>query len=78
LERTASASAVVMSEYFESKIDDDVVHLTYDTFDRWRRALRRSHNTAVSFANRSKSVYLRGQVEKELGLVSGAHVAASS
>ncbi|QDC37278.1 Shedu immune nuclease family protein [Sphingobium fuliginis] len=77
LERRASATSIVMSEYFESKLDGDVVHLTYDAFDRWRRALRRSHNTTVAFANRSKSVYLRGQVEKELGLVSGPRIAAT-
>lgn len=78
LERAASASAIVMSEYFESKIDDDAVHLTYDLFDRWRRALRRSHNTAVAFANRSKAAYLRGQVEVELGLVPEPRLAATS
>ena len=71
LERTTGAKAMVLSEYFHSRMKDGVAHLTYDTFDTWRRALRRSHNEAVAFANRAKSAYLRGKIEKEFDAQAG-------
>ena len=68
LERVEGVTDLTLCEDFETTQGEATLRLPYDTFDRWRRAIRRSHNTAVSFGNQSKQAYLRGQVERELGI----------
>lgn len=68
LERVEGVTDLTLCEDFETTQAEGALRLPYDTFDRWRRAIRRSHNTAVSFGNQSKQTYLRGQVERELGI----------
>lgn len=68
LERVEGVTDLTLCEDFETTQAEGMLRLPYDTFDRWRRAIRRSHNTAVSFGNRSKQAYLRDQVERELGI----------
>tara|TARA_R110000782_G_scaffold270455_1_gene371316 strand:- start:20022 stop:21482 length:1461 start_codon:yes stop_codon:yes gene_type:complete len=71
LERVEGVSDFTLCEDFETTQAERTLRLPYDTFDRWRRAIRRSHNTAVSFGNQSKQTYLRGQVDRELGVAGG-------
>lgn len=68
LERVEGVTDLTLCEDFETTQGEATLRLPYDTFDRWRRAIRRSHNTAVSFGNQSKQAYLRDQVERELGI----------
>ena len=68
LERAAPVQKIIMCEDYEVSFKGDTIRLPYDLFDRWRRALRRSHNMAVGQGHRAKDIYLRAQLAKELGL----------
>ena len=68
LERARAVVSIVMCEDSGASIHDGILRLPYDTFDKWRRALRRGHNVALAFGKRSKTAYLAEQIAKELGL----------
>lgn len=75
LER-AGITDLVLSEYMYSSIQGATAHITYDLFDRWRRAVKRGHNRAVLFGNSAKLTYLRNELASELGLIGIATTSA--
>lgn len=67
LERQCGFTALVLSEYMHSRADGTICHLTYKSFDKWRRAVRRGHLRAVRFGNSAKRNYLRKELAGEFG-----------
>lgn len=68
LERTGGFTELVLSEYLHSSVSGTTAHIVYGTFDKWRRAINRSHRRAVLFGNSAKRDYLRTALATELSL----------
>lgn len=68
LERAGRFTELVLSEYFHSSVSGSTAHIVFGTFDKWRRAIKRSHSRAVLFGNSAKRDYLRAALATELGL----------
>lgn len=68
LERAGGFTELVLSQYLHSSAYGTTAHIVYDAFDKWRRAIKRSHSRALLFGNSAKRDYLRVVLASELGL----------
>lgn len=68
LERAGGFTELVLSQYLHSSASGTTAHIVYEVFDKWRRAITRSHLRALLFGNSAKRDYLRTALATELGL----------